>query len=272
MNSPGGGSTPPRGAAPRLPRRPVEPHNENCCPLLQESWRLQPGGLAQGGVLAAGPGCAASSRGGGSTGLRQLVAGLLLVRRVEVEIDAAERPLVVGLAEDDGDLFVQGDAVPQMGAAVFVGLDGLLHEGSQRLRAILRHLVEADDVLVVALDGLADFLFEHFDRQDGIKLLSECRKKGKNILISVPVAMSAQEAVYGNEFETHKYAWKKQDFKNIPDKFFLSNSKSIICFIGEDSLRIRKIIQKRKTRAVVVTLLDFLHVKNLVKHLIPQTR
>ena len=37
--------------------------------------------------------------------------GLFLVGRVEIEIDAAQRPLVVGLAEDDRDESVQGDAL-----------------------------------------------------------------------------------------------------------------------------------------------------------------
>jgi SAM-dependent methyltransferase len=115
-------------------------------------------------------------------------------------------------------------------------------------------------------------VFEHFTFQDGLKLLGECRKKGKNILISVPIAMSAQEAVYGNEFETHKYGWKKKDFKDIPDKFYLNNSKSIICFIGEDSSRVRKILKKRRIRAGIINLLDFLYLKKAVKLIIGKTR
>jgi hypothetical protein len=101
-----------------------------------------------------------------------------------------------------------------------------------------------------------------------MRLLGECRKKGKNILISVPVSMSAQGAVYGNEFETHKYPWGKKDFKEIPDKFFLRNVKSTICFIGEDSSGICKILKKRRTRAGIVSVLDILHLKKIVKLLI----
>lgn len=114
-------------------------------------------------------------------------------------------------------------------------------------------------------------VFEHFTYQDGLKLLGECRKKGKNILISVPITMSAQEAVYGNEFETHKYAWMKDDFNEIPDKFFIRNVKSTICFIGEDSCRIKKILKKRRIRAGIISVLDFLFLKKPVKSLLKWT-
>jgi len=115
-------------------------------------------------------------------------------------------------------------------------------------------------------------VFEHFTYEDGLKLLGECRKKGRNILISVPIAMSAQEAVYGNEYETHKYGWKKSDFNDITDKFFLYNSKSTICFIGEDSSRIKKFLKKRRLRTGIVSVLDFIHLKKAVKLLIGKTR
>jgi hypothetical protein len=111
-------------------------------------------------------------------------------------------------------------------------------------------------------------VFEHFTYQEGIKLLGECRKKGRNILISVPIAMSDQEIVFGNEFEAHKYPWKKDNFNDIPDKFFLRNVKSIICYIGEDSSRIRKIIKKRRMRVRMINILDLLHLKKTVKSIL----
>jgi len=43
---------------------------------------------------------------------------LFLVWRVEVEINSAERTVTVGLAEDDGQLTIERDAVTQMRAAV----------------------------------------------------------------------------------------------------------------------------------------------------------
>jgi cyclopropane fatty-acyl-phospholipid synthase-like methyltransferase len=111
-------------------------------------------------------------------------------------------------------------------------------------------------------------VFEHFTFEEGTRLLEECRKKGKNILISVPLSMFAQEAVYGNLFETHKYAWKRKDFNHISDKFFLRNVKSTICFLGDDSSRIKKILRKRKFRTGTVRILEFLHLKKTIKLLL----
>ena len=56
------------------------------------------------------------------------LGGFFVVGRGEVEVDAAEGAVGFGLAEDDGDLFVEGDAVAEVGAAVLVGLDGFFHE------------------------------------------------------------------------------------------------------------------------------------------------
>jgi hypothetical protein len=114
-------------------------------------------------------------------------------------------------------------------------------------------------------------VFEHFTVEEGRRVLGECRKKGKNILISVPLAMSAQEAVYGNPFETHKYAWKREDFSYISDKFFLRNVRSMICFLGDDSSRIKKILKKRKFRTGIVNVLEFLHLKKTIKLLLKWT-
>jgi hypothetical protein len=110
-------------------------------------------------------------------------------------------------------------------------------------------------------------VFEHFSLSDGLKLLEECRKHGRNILISVPIDMSAQEAVFDNPYETHKYPWKPKDFNFIGDKFFLKNIKSTICFIGEDSNRISGILKKRRFRQRVATLLNLLGMKKIIKHL-----
>jgi predicted SAM-dependent methyltransferase len=111
-------------------------------------------------------------------------------------------------------------------------------------------------------------VFEHFTYQDGLKLLRECRQKSNNILISVPISLSDQETVFCNEFEKHKYAWNKKDFIDIPDKFFIRNIKSTICYIGEDSSRIKKMLKKRKIRAGIINILDFLHIKKIMKLLL----
>ena len=91
---------------------------------------------------------------------------LLLVRGVKVEVYATKRPLTFGLAQDDGHLLIEGNAVAQLGAAILVGLDCLLHQGPKRALAVLRRLIEADDVFLVGLDRLRNLMLERVDRHD----------------------------------------------------------------------------------------------------------
>jgi len=117
--------------------------------------------------------------------------------------------------------------------------------------------------LVLMIDVL-----EHFTYDDGLKVLEECRRCGRNILISVPRIMSEQEEVYGNPFETHRYNWKRKDFSGIPDKFFIYNAKSTICYIGEDSRYIGQILRKRKYRKNLVRILELTGFKKPLKYLL----
>jgi hypothetical protein len=121
-------------------------------------------------------------------------------------------------------------------------------------------LLETRYDLILMID-----VFEHFSHGDGLKVLEECRKKSRNVLISVPLAMSPQEEVFGNRWEVHQYGWARSDFKNISDKFFLENPRSLICFMGEGSSAMEKMIRKRRLRRRMVRLLDFLHMKKIVK-------
>ena len=90
---------------------------------------------------------------------------LFLVWRVEVEINSAERTVTVGLAEDDGQLTVERDAMAQMRAAVQIGFYRFLHQPNHRLLAFVRGFVDADDVLLVKLQRFDHLRLEHLDRQ-----------------------------------------------------------------------------------------------------------
>ena len=75
---------------------------------------------------------------------RQLMVRLFLViRRGQIEVNSTKRALVFSLTEYDGDLFVEGDPVAQVGATVFVSLDCLLDQGNQRCFTLLRRLIQA---------------------------------------------------------------------------------------------------------------------------------
>jgi len=126
-------------------------------------------------------------------------------------------------------------------------------------REILPAITDRYD-LILMID-----VFEHFTCEDGMKVLEECRRCGRNILISVPKIMSAQQEVYGNPYETHRYNWKRKDFSGIPDKFFIYNAKSTICYIGEDSRRIGHILKKRNRRKSLIRILELTGLKKPVK-------
>lgn len=126
-------------------------------------------------------------------------------------------------------------------------------------KEVLPRLTERYD-LILMID-----VFEHFTYQDGLKVLEECRRCGRNVLISVPRNLSAQEDVFDNPYETHRYNWKRKDFAAIMDKFFVYNSKSTICFIGEDSKRIGSILKKRNRRNMIVRILEITGLKKVIK-------
>src|SRR5262249_5584876 len=92
--------------------------------------------------------------------------GLLLVGRVQVEINAAQGPIIVGLTEDDRHLLVQGNAMAQVRSAILVSLDGFLHQGMERLFTVLRGLIDAYNVFVVSLQGVRDFLFKRLNSHE----------------------------------------------------------------------------------------------------------
>jgi hypothetical protein len=85
------------------------------------------------------------------------------------------------LAEDDGDLFVEGDAVAEVGAAALVGFDGLFHEGMEGFFGALGDFVDADDEFVVGLEGVFDFVSEGVDGHGGSlgNLRGERKEKGR---------------------------------------------------------------------------------------------
>jgi hypothetical protein len=126
-------------------------------------------------------------------------------------------------------------------------------------------------------------VFEHFDYDDGLKLLEECLKRSKNILISVPKHMTHQGDVFDNEYEAHLFQWEKSHFKRFPEKIILPNvGGSLIVFLGEktcDIVRKKKQNRIKKLRkslfntgyliqAKMVFMLDKMHLKEPLKRLL----
>ncbi len=104
---------------------------------------------------------------------------------------------------------------------------------------ILPTLKEQYDLIL-----LIDIL-EHFDFNEGLRILQECSTRGRNILISVPNYLGHQKDAFGNTFETHKFHWKRYHFKRYNKKFVLNNiGGSLLIYIGENS---RDVLSKWRT-------------------------
>ena len=56
-------------------------------------------------------------------------------------------------------------------------------------------------------------IIEHFEKEDGHRLLAELFKHTKNILVSTPYGYKAQGRIDGNINEAHKSGWTMKDFK-----------------------------------------------------------
>ncbi len=107
--------------------------------------------------------------------------------------------------------------------------------------------------LILVIDVL-----EHFSYNDGIKILEECKKRGRNIIISTPKDIGVQDDIFDNPFETHRFQWKKKHFDVFTNKFFIPNEYSIICYAGEDAERIKKILFKTRIKSKMKKYLPFL--------------
>jgi hypothetical protein len=58
---------------------------------------------------------------------------------------------------------------------------------------------------------LVDVL-EHFSRAEGEKVIAECRRVGRVLIVSTPRVFWHQEDSWGNPFERHQSLWSKKDF------------------------------------------------------------
>lgn len=86
--------------------------------------------------------------------------------------------------------------------------------------------------LILLIDVL-----EHFPYEDGVRLLEACQAKGRNFLVSTPKDIGAQEDAFDNPCEAHKSQWERHHFDRFDKYFYVPNTKSHICFIGEDAPR-----------------------------------
>ena len=93
--------------------------------------------------------------------------------------------------------------------------------------------------LILLIDVL-----EHFEYDEGIKLLKLCNQRGRNIIISTPINIGKKGEAFGNPYEVHKFQWTSRHFKKFKNSFFVPNDLSLICYIGEDANSVKKHVKK----------------------------
>jgi len=142
------------------------------------------------------------------------------------------------------------------------------------------HIGNAIDILPIITENydciLLIDIIEHFHYNEGIKLLEECKKHGRNIIISTPMDIDFQEDSFGNPYETHKFHWKKKHFHRFINKFFIHNNHSLICYIGDDATKVERILKHRRKSRIKYRIKKLFHIlkindrDTLFYHQIPQ--
>lgn len=100
---------------------------------------------------------------------------------MEIEINSAERPFLAAFAQNDRDLFVEGNAMAHSRSAIFVSGDGLVQKRFERRGKIFRRLADANDVFLVGFERRSDFFFERLNsHRDKLKKIQQI---GNEILL-----------------------------------------------------------------------------------------
>src|SRR5258705_9014631 len=99
---------------------------------------------------------------------------------MEVEIDTAQGPGRIALAEDNGYVFVQGNAMAELGSTAFISLYGLGQQGNQRSLEFVRGFINANDVFIVHSHGFGQFLPERFNSHTGHTRAFVSKSEAKN--------------------------------------------------------------------------------------------
>jgi len=83
-------------------------------------------------------------------------------------------------------------------------------------------------------------IIEHFSMEDGLRLKQCTTERGRNVLISTPKSVSIQSNAFGNPYETHRSQWTKADFRVFKNICFMRDRQSLIVWIGDFAVTLRK--------------------------------
>jgi SAM-dependent methyltransferase len=66
-------------------------------------------------------------------------------------------------------------------------------------------------------------VIEHFDKEEGLEVLEQCKAISERVLFSTPADPAEQGAEYGNKLEIHKSRWTWEDFASFRPRVLLDN-------------------------------------------------
>jgi SAM-dependent methyltransferase len=89
-------------------------------------------------------------------------------------------------------------------------------------------------------------VIEHFTAEDGARLLAECERVARNVLVASPRLFFEQEAVFDNPFEEHRSHWDRRALAG-EHGFSLPVGRSWVAVRGQDAAAI-KIAYRRRLR------------------------
>jgi hypothetical protein len=87
-------------------------------------------------------------------------------------------------------------------------------------------------------------VIEHFTVEQGMRLLNECSRRARGLIVSTPLVVSAQESAFGNAFETHRSQWTPSAFDIWPEKIFFPGTQSLLCYLRFDGVKIQAASQQ----------------------------
>lgn len=95
------------------------------------------------------------------------------------------------------------------------------------------------------IDGLGRYdliiccdVIEHFEKDEGRKLLGQMLDKAAYVIVTSPRGHAPQGAAYGNEHEAHRSEWGTRDLKNIPH-LYKEVGFTFLAVLSRDSANLR---------------------------------
>lgn len=78
-------------------------------------------------------------------------------------------------------------------------------------------------------------VLEHFEKDQGTKLIKDILKISKNLIISVPKDIGDQGTVFENKHEAHIAEWDEDELLKLANGFSISDRMSHIVFLSQES-------------------------------------